>query len=128
MVGCVENCSLAVEPSRKALIVAVPVVVGAVSVAVYVPSPTFVTAPRLPKLVVIVTAPPLAPRVEPPLFLSVTVIVEVVVPPEASAKIVVGPATTVDWLSDAVAVFVDVCAVNEARRLPALSWTLFEPG
>jgi hypothetical protein len=72
-----------------------------------------------------VTVPPLAPRLDPPLFLSVTVIVELVVPPEASAKIVVGLATTVDWLREAVAVLVAVWAPKDASRLPALSWALF---
>ena len=79
-------------------------------------------------MVVIVTVPPLVPRLDPELFLSVTVIVEVVVPPEASAKIVPGLATTVDWLRDAVAVVVTDCAANDPSRLPALSWSLFEPG
>src|SRR5512140_130007 len=86
-------------PPRLAVIVAVPIVAGAVSVAVYVPSAWSVTDDSEPVPVLAsVTVPPLVVSAVPLASRSCTVIVLVLVPFAVSD---VGLALIVDCTSDA---------------------------
>jgi len=112
------------EPSSWPVTVTLWANVEEVSVAVYVPSPKFVTDPSDPAPTASVTVPPPVARLVPAAFFSCTVTVEVEAP---FAVIEPGAAETVDWLSDATAVIEIDWAETLPSKLPALSFTFWAP-
>src|SRR5713226_9459414 len=104
------------EPSSWPVTVTLCAVVDEVSVAVYVPSPKFVTDPSDPAPTESVTVPPPVARFVPAAFFSCTVTVEVEAP---FAVIDPGDALTVVWVSDGTALIEIDCVETLPSRLPA---------
>ena len=112
-----------VEPLTVPLTVAVPALVLEVSVAVYVPLPSSVTALSVPRVVESATVSPPAARLLPFVSFKRTVTVEVL---EPSAVIVVGAALIVEVDAEAPPGIVEMVGLVPLRE-PSDAVTVFGP-